>query len=150
MSSDPTFETQVLINAPIDLCWRVLCDTASYPTWNPSMPRADGTPAPGGKVVLHLAVTPHIHARAPVKVLEFAPPNTLVWQGGLSFAKSLVNVTHSFFLRPQGAQTEFVNHEVFAGALCRLAAPLLKLNMTGRYPVYNAAFKARCEALARR
>ena len=74
------------IDAPAQRVWDLLTDAAGYKRWNRSVVSIDGSIEAGGTIKLVSAVNP---ARTFVlKVTTMAPPNRMVWSGGMPLGPS--------------------------------------------------------------
>lgn len=77
------FETQATISASPDQVWKVLVDTASWPSFDPFCERVEGTPQLGGKLKVFSKLSPG--RGFGIKVTQLDPPRKMVWSGGMPF-----------------------------------------------------------------
>lgn len=135
------FATSITIRARPETVWALLTDAAGYPQWNSTVEKIDGRIAAGEKVTVHAKATP---GRAfPIKVTEFAPPQRMVWTGGMPLG--LFTGTRSYSLTPAAnGEVEFAMREEFSGLL----APLITRSIPDLQPAFNtfaADLKRRAE-----
>jgi hypothetical protein len=135
--------TTIDIDAPPEAVWRVLTDTASYPEWNPHLPRIEGELAEGERVRLTVRQSGRENTIG-VRVTEYGAPRRLEWVGRLG-APFVFEGTHAFELEPLdgGARTRFSNTEASRGLLVPL---VVKGDAREAYEAMNAALKERVEA----
>jgi hypothetical protein len=64
------------IDAPLDVVWSVMLDTAAYGEWNPFVERIDGDspPAVGVPVVLHVRWASGRTTSSPERITAVEPP----------------------------------------------------------------------------
>ncbi|WP_435334386.1 SRPBCC family protein [Haloarchaeobius sp. TZWWS8] len=139
-------ETRIEIDAPVEAVWRVLTDLPNYATWNPFIPEASGTVAPGER--LHVRIQPEGG-----RGMSFSPAvlaadenRLLQWRGRL-LVPGLFDGTHSFELEPlDDGGTRLVQSEEFSGLL----VPVLLDDSRIRdgFKSMNRALKERAEALS--
>lgn len=153
----PTAST--VIDAPIDLVWQVMVDTAAYAEWNPFVERVeiDGPPAVGSPVVLHVrwANGRTNASRERITVLDGPRDDggtaraelTYVFEG-LPHRLGLVHSTRAQRLSQVGdGPTHYESVMDLTGPLARLAGPS---RITEGFERHAAGLRQRAEALARR
>ena len=126
----------VSIDAPIDVVWRIMLDTASYAEWNPFVVRADcaSPPRPGDPIMLQVrwADGKGTQSRERVSVVESPLPDaegvvraTLCYvYEGLPAKLGLVRGTrYQRLTQRTGGPTEYDTVEEFSGPLVRFAGP---------------------------
>jgi hypothetical protein len=108
------YSSTALIEATPTAIWEILTDATSYPNWNPSVDRVEGTIAPGETIKVLVKVNP---GRAfPVKVTEFRPSEKMVWSGGMPLG--LFKGVRTYTLTPEGnGATRFTMREEYTGPL---------------------------------
>ena len=143
----------VTIEAPIDVVWAVMLDTAAYGEWNPFVYRAEcpSPPVEGDPIVLHVRWANGRTVRSPERITSIEPPSydaagtafarlSYVYEG-LPAKLGLVRGTrHQRLRQGKGAPTEYDTVEEFSGPLVGLAGP-------GRV---EEGFRRHAEALKRR
>jgi uncharacterized protein YndB with AHSA1/START domain len=156
MSANPS--TSVEIEAPLDLVWEVMLDTASYGEWNPFCYRidCDAPPAVGVPVRLHVRWSNGRKATSPERITAVEPPHDT--QGvrtallsyeyaGLPHRLGLVHsVRHQTLTQSPGGPTRYDTVQELTGPLVRLAGPA---RITDGFRRHAEGLKARAEALAR-
>jgi hypothetical protein len=152
---DPAASTT--IDAPLEVAWAVMLDTASYAEWNPFLFRME-CPSPakvGDPIVLHVRWANGRTARSPERISAIEPPATdaegvvtarlsYVYEG-LPARLGLVRGTRHQRLRQEpGGPTTYDTVEEFSGPLVRFAGPDRVAEGFGRHA---AALKRRAEEL---
>jgi hypothetical protein len=134
------------INAPVEVVWAQLTDTAAFADWNPFMPRLDGALSEGERLAVR--ITP-----PGAKGMTFRPTVTAVdegrkleWLGRLGIP-GLVDGRHSFTLEPTAGGTRLTQEETFTGVLVPLLASTLTKTESG-FQQMNEALKERAERVA--
>lgn len=141
----PEVRNELQLDAPPDVVWAVLMDTARYAEWNPRLRRVDGTLAPGAVVTLHYVQDrPWMPARFVVDVDVCEPQRELRWSGPKNAARGLLRASHWFALEPHVGGTRFVHGERFDGALAGALWPVLGATVAKNHADVNAALAARC------
>jgi len=139
-----SFATSITIRARPETVWALLTDAAGFPQWNSTVERIDGRIAAGEKVTVHAKAAP---GRAfPLIVTGFAPPQRMVWAGGMPLG--LFTGTRSFTLTPTAdGEVRFAMGEVYGGLL----APLIARSIPDLQPAFDtfaADLKRRAESAA--
>src|ERR1700682_5981434 len=139
-----SFATSVTIHARPETVWALLTNAAGYPQWNSTVEKIDGRIAAGEKVTVYAKATP---GRAfPLRVTEFAPPQRMVWAGGMPLG--LFTGARSFTLTPTAdGEVGFAMSEAYSGLL----APLITRSIPDLQPAFNAFaadLKRRAESAA--
>jgi hypothetical protein len=134
--------TDVDIEAPPDAVWAQLTDLAGYADWNPFIPSASGTVAPGQRLALRLQ--PPGGRALPIKptVTEVVDGAIFEWLGHLG-VPGIFDGRHRFELTATAQGTRLVQSESFSGAFVR---PLRGFIDGGTL----AGFRAMNDALRRR
>lgn len=114
-------ETEIVIDAPVEVVWRVLMDFDGYTKWNPFL-TISGIAKIGAKLDLSIDMKSKIKKFKPtIVVLE--DQKKFAWTGKL-IVKGLFAGNHYFELAPISEfQTKFVHGENFTGVL---HGPILK------------------------
>jgi hypothetical protein len=124
------------IDAPLELVWEVMLDTAAYGEWNPFVFRAEcpSPPRVGDPIVLHVRWATGRTTRSPERVSAVEPPMTdaagvtsarlsYVYEG-LPARLGLVRGTRHQWLRQEpGGPTSYDTVEEFSGPLVGFAGP---------------------------
>jgi hypothetical protein len=146
------------IDAPLDVVWEVMLDTASYGQWNPFVVRAacPQPPRVGDAIVLHVRWANGRTARSPERISAIDPPMSepggavtarlsYVYEG-MPAKLGLVRGTRHQRLRQElGGQTAYHTVEEFSGPLVRLAGPG---RVAEGFQRHAAALRRRAEELA--
>lgn len=146
------------IDAPIDVVWAAMLDTASYGEWNPFVYRVQCPvePAVGVPVTLHVRWANGRTTRSPERITALEPPHDV--DGGraalLSYAfegmpdkLGLVHsVRHQRLTQTPGGRTEYQTIQELTGPLVRFAGPA---RITDGFERHAEALKLRAEQLSR-
>lgn len=136
------FSAQGNIRASAETIWQIITDAPSYPSWEPSVERFEGTIGPEQRFVAYSKLTPG--RGFPIKVTVFEPPKRMVWLGGMPLG--LFKGERTFTLTPRGEGTvDFTMREEFSGLLLPLIGRSLP-DMTAVFEGFVAGLKARAEA----
>jgi hypothetical protein len=147
------------IDAPIDVVWGTMVDTASYGDWNPFIERVELPDGPsvalGQRVVLHVRWHTGGTARATERVTALDPPSRfdgaralLEYEyGGPLAALRLVRGRRQQALERVDAMTTTYRTGERLYGLLAWAAPLAKVQ--DGFERHAAALKARAEEIAR-
>lgn len=134
------------INAPVEVVWAQLTDTATFAEWNPFMPRLDGALSKGERLEVRIAPPG-------AKGMTFRPTVTAVEEGrrlewlGRFLVPGLFDGRHSFTLTATAEGTSLTQEEVFTGVLVPLLASTLTKTESG-FQLMNEALKDRAERIA--
>lgn len=143
------------IDAPLEVVWQVMLDTASYGEWNPFVVRADAPspPSVGDPIRLHVVFAGGRTAVSPERITVLDAPYddgvvrraTLAYvYEGLPARLGLVRGTRWQRLSQlPGGSTRYDTVEEFSGPLVRLAGPA---RVEDGFRRHAAALRARAEA----
>mgnify|MGYP000436340517 CR=1 FL=1 len=110
-----SIETEIVIDAPVEVVWRVLMDFESYQRWNPFL-TISGEPKLGAKLNLSIDMKSKTKKFKPT-IVELVNQKRFAWTGKL-LVKGLFAGNHYFDLHPVSEfQTKFVHGENFTGVL---------------------------------
>ena len=125
----------ITIDAPLELVWAVMLDTASYAEWNPFVERAEtaSPPAVGNPIVLHVRWADGRTTRSPERITALEPPATTdgvcraslsyVFEGWPARLGLVRGVRHQRVSQRAGEPTTYETVEEFSGPLVPLAGP---------------------------
>jgi uncharacterized protein YndB with AHSA1/START domain len=145
------------IDAPIDVVWAVMLDTAAYGDWNPFVHRVDCDSAPvvGVPVRLHVRWANGRTACSPERITAVEPPHVAdgVASALLSYAYEGVphrlglvhSVRHQRLTQEPDGPTVYETVQELTGPLVRLAGPE---RITDGFQRHAAGLRTRAEALA--
>jgi hypothetical protein len=140
-------ETEILIQAPIDLVWTVLTDFDSYPGWNPFVRSIRGIKSVGEILEVQIQPPGGNGMTFRPEVLKFDLEKEFRWKGKL-LVRGVFDGEHFFILEKKGEMTTQLTHgEVFTGILVSLLSGMLTKTGDG-FRLMNEAIKAKCEQLA--
>jgi len=128
----PTYETEIVIDAPPAEVWKHLIDVRQHDTWSRHF-RLRGEPIVGGAARIEFKLF-GVRARVPVTVQKVDAERELRWHGG---PKGVAFGSHFFILEPLdgGERTRLRHGEDFSGILASLIVRLLAAERGG--PSYN-------------
>ena len=128
----PTYETEIIIDAPPAEIWKHLVDVSKYDDWSNNF-WLRGEPIVGGPGRIEFKLF-GIPTGANVSFQVVDPPRELRWQGG---AKGIAYGSHFLTLEPldDGRRTRVRHGETFEGLFAGLTVRLLKTERGG--PSYN-------------
>jgi hypothetical protein len=134
-------ETTTVIRAPREKIWDLLVDLPSWPSWNTTVDKTEGSVALGKKVKVFVKLSP---GRAfPVKVSELDKPSKMVWTGGMPLG--LFKGVRTYTLTQAGDTVEFRMVEVFSGPMSKLIEKSIP-DMQPAFDEFAAALKQRAES----
>ena len=138
------YTTTTKINAGADVIWAILTDGATYPDWNKTVIKIEGTIALGEKIRVYATISPN--QAFPVTVQELVPSQRMVWRGGMPLG--LFKGVRTFTLTDDNnGQIDFQMQEVFSG----LMAPLIVRSMpdlTESFEQFATCLKTKAEGSA--
>jgi uncharacterized protein YndB with AHSA1/START domain len=135
-----------VIDAPIELVWRVITDVASYGEWSPFVVRVEGEPQVGAKLRLHVRWSKGGGATVGAQVTRFDPPNAFDYREvGPLDRLGLVRALRVQTLEERDGKTHYETREEFRGPL-RALLPLA--DVQDGFERHAQALKQRAEALA--
>ncbi len=137
-----SYSSSASIAAAPERVWALLTDAASYPTWNPTVVRIDGTIAVGQKIKLVSTLDPG--RTFTLKVAELEAPRRMVWSSGMPLG--LFTGRRTFTLTPRAdGGTDFGMEEVFSGPMAPMITRAIP-DMTDSFNEFAAALTTAAEA----
>jgi uncharacterized protein YndB with AHSA1/START domain len=156
MSARPS--ATATIDAPIDVVWAVMLDTASYGEWNPFVERVE-CPSPasvGDPIVLHVRWADGRTTRSPERITEIDPPHDVegTWRAVLAYEfvgwPDRLGLVHSVryqrLSQALGGPTTYDTVQELTGPMVRLAGPA---RITDGFERHAQGLKQRAESLHR-
>lgn len=148
----------VEIEAPLEVVWQVMLDTAAYADWNPFVESAE-TPSPptaGNPIVLHVRWANGRTTRSPERITAIESPSAAAdgtttallsyqYEGWPARLRLLSATRHQRLTQRPGTPTTYDTVEEFSGPLVRLAGPT---RVADGFRRHAEALKARAETLA--
>lgn len=148
------------IDAPLELVWQVMLDTASYGEWNPFVVGADTSqpPAVGNPIVLHVQWADGSGTTSPERISAIDEPITdsggtttaclsYVYEGWPAKLGLVRGTRHQRLTQAPGGPTTYDTMEVFSGPLVRFAGPG---RVADGFRRHAEALKQRAESLTGR
>ncbi|MGZ3790351.1 MAG: SRPBCC family protein [Bacteriovorax sp.] len=138
-------ETEIKINAPVQVVWNVLTDFSRHPEWNPFIKSIVGTLSPGERLKVHICPPGQSGMSFAPFVLKVDPEKEFSWKGKL-LVPGLFDGEHFFLLENIGPnETRLVHGEQFSGLLVPLLKSMLSRTKMG-FDLMNQALKERAES----
>jgi hypothetical protein len=152
-------EAQVEIDAPIDVVWSVMVDTAAYGEWNSFVREAQcpSPPSVGDPIRLHVEFTPGSRRiTSPERITVLEPPSgggdgvrtahlAYVFEGWPARLGLVRGTRHQRLRQEPGGPTRYETVEEFSGPLVALAGPT---RVQAGFERHAADLKARAESPA--
>jgi hypothetical protein len=144
----PWIWTEIEIDAPPDVVWKVLTDFSGYGLWNPFVRRIAGELIVGER----LRVLARLPCGLPMllwpRVLEFEIERKIAWLGSL-LRSGLLDGEHHLILEPLGKnKVRFIQREEYTGVLLPILWSWLRDQGHGAFEMMNMALKAASERLS--
>ncbi|HVE86372.1 MAG TPA: SRPBCC domain-containing protein [Myxococcales bacterium] len=130
------------ISAPPEVVWSILTDAKGYTSWNSTVLKVDGDIALGSTVKLVTKSAPD--RTFALKVSEFTPPKTMVWEDG---GKAFMGVRRYSLLPNPDGTTTFAMSETLSGRMLSMIEPSLP-DFTPSFETIAADLKRAAEAKA--
>lgn len=156
MGANPRASTQ--IDAPIDVVWSVMLDTAAYGEWNPFLFRVEcpTPPSEGDPIVLHVRWPNGKTTRSPERIKLVEGPTTgqdgvrratlaYDYEGLPSKLRLVQGRRYQRLTQRPGEPTTYDTVEEFSGPLVRFAGPD---RVEAGFRQHATALKSRAEELA--
>ncbi len=139
--------TEIDIDAPAQRIWEILIDFASYPEWNPMIPRIDGEPRVGATVRFRIRVG-KITVPIDAEVVVADGPHELRWVGpARPWMRRVASGSHYYRLVDLGdGRTRLEHGEEFTGPIVPAHWARGESAMARGYASFNRAIKRRAEA----
>lgn len=137
-------QTQIHIQAPVNIVWKILMDFQNYPEWNPFICHISGEPQVGRQLQLEICPPDSSAMKFSPKVLECIKNQSFIWKGKL-LINGIFDGQHQFTLQEQAeGSTLLIHEEYFSGILVRW----IDLSKTEKgFQLMNDTLKKRAEAL---
>jgi len=140
-----SINTEININAPVEIIWDVLMDFSSYRDWNPFITRIEGTPVVGNK----LSTTISPKGKKPMDftptVLVNSQNEEFRWAGHL-LMKGIFDGEHYFKLESIDENTtRFIHGENFSGLFVGPLFGMLEESTIKGFEDMNKALKVQAE-----
>jgi len=141
-----SLQTRIDIDAPVDVVWKTLTDTAEYAAWNPFIKHLEGDLVVGNTLAATIQGVGQSPMNFTPKVLVSDENKELRWIGGAAI-RGIFDGEHYFILEqaPNGG-TRFTHGENFRGMLVLVIMPFIGESTRAGFEAMNKALKARAEA----
>jgi uncharacterized protein YndB with AHSA1/START domain len=143
-------EQEILIEAPAERVWSVVCDLARYPEWNPFVVSCASTLVPGDPIDMRVRIFAQFAQPQRERILEHEPGRRLCYGLPPSRLGALASRRWHEVTSTGAARTRYVSHFELAGWLAPLVEWLLGARLRAGFAAMSAALAARAEALASR
>jgi len=142
-----SLHTEIEIDAPADIVWKVLTDFHSYPDWNPFIRSFDVLPEPGRQFSVTIQPTGKKPMTFKPVCLALIPGKEFRWLGHL-FVTGLFDGEHIFELKElDDNRTLLIQRENFRGLLVPLLWWQLNTSTRSGFEQMNLQLKNRAESL---
>lgn len=136
------YSVAIKIAAPPATIWAALTDAESYPKWNSSVVKLDGTVARDAEIKLVATIAPD--RTFELKVSTFEPPLRMVWEDGGSMFLGVRNFT---LIPADDGTTIFAMSETFSGGMLGMIEGSLP-DFTESFNAFAADLKKEAEGMA--
>jgi hypothetical protein len=138
--------SEIEIDTSAERVWGILTDFASYPEWNPFIPKISGEPKVAERLELRLEPPGSWGITLRPTVLNAEPERELRWLGHLLVA-GLFDGEHTLAIQPlEEDRVRFIQRETFGGLLVPLFARSLDKSTRRGFEEMNRSLKERAEA----
>jgi len=140
--------TEIEIDAPPSVVWRVLTDGSCYHEWNPFITTFEGPLTEGARLTVVMSPPDGSDFRIHPQVLKVEPEKHLRWKGKV-MAEFFFSGEHYFTLTPlPGGKTRVCHGEDFGGFFLKFFAKQMSSAARG-FVFMNNALKRRAEDFSR-
>lgn len=138
-------KTEILIDAPKERIWDILCDFHAYPNWNPFIVKISGKAKLGARI-LFAARMSGIKLHIVARIRAFEKNRCLSWGGPASpWIKRIVGAEHYLIIEElKPGHCRVIHGERMFGLLPNFAWPMIKRSRPA-YIAMNQALKALAE-----
>lgn len=138
--------TQIEINSSPAVVWRILTDFASYPSWNPFIPSAEGELTEGALLRIKIRPPGKKAQDYSVRILKIEEPKEFRWLGHFHM-RGLIDGDHLFEINPVAEnKLQLVQRESFSGLLVPLVwTSFLNTHLRRGFEELNQSLKNRAE-----
>ena len=137
--------SDIKIDAPTEVVWRLLADLDRYGEWNPFMQRARGQLQVGEQIEVLLQPPSGMGMTIKPRLLAVRPGRELRWLGHMGLP-GLFDGEHIFVIEPlDDGRVCFVQRERFQGILASLLLRWIGQNTLAGFEAMNQALKAEAE-----
>jgi hypothetical protein len=139
--------TEIEINAPCDVVWRIVTDFPGYGSWNPFIRLIAGEPIVGARLRVFASLPCGLPVLLWPRVLEVEVERKICWLGSL-LLPGLLDGKHSFILEPlDETKVHFVQREEYSGLLLPIMWIWLRNQGLRGFETMNGALKTAAERL---
>lgn len=135
--------TDIWIDSPPQAVWKILTDTADYPSWNPEISRLDGPLRVGQAFEMVEGSEPDAMVFHPT-LLALQPDRELRWKGYVGIP-GIFDGEHRFLLEAVGGRTHLIQDEKFSGILAGRLTQEINQDTIEHMQAMNRALKKRLE-----
>ena len=138
--------TEIEIESSPRVVWRILTDFASYPSWNPFIPSAEGELTEGALLRIKIRPPGKKAQDYRVRILKIEEPKQFWWLGHFHL-RGLIDGKHLFAINPVAEnKIRFVQREYFSGLLVPLVwKSFLDTHLRQGFEELNRSLKLRAE-----
>ena len=136
-----TISSEVIINSLPTNVWRVLCDFALYPNWNPFITSIKGNIGLNNKIEVIVKPVGSREMKFKPTILTYSNNEEITWEGNL-FIKGVFDGRHSFrLIDNSNGTTTFIQTESFSGLLVPLFRDMIENKTLKGFYLMNQKLK---------
>lgn len=146
---DQEVRTSIEIDRSARETWHVFTDFASFPYWNPFIPRIFGAARIGQVVLEFVYIADGIFAPLPMEIVVCDEARELTWRGAVPTIMAALSYGHHRFLFDEldEDRCRFTHHAVLRGLFMQLGSNHIATKVRGVHEQMNEALKLRAETL---
>jgi hypothetical protein len=142
-----SIKTEIEINAPSAVVWKVLTDLPAYGSWNPFIRRISGELTAGRHIRVYARLPCGLPMVLRPKVLEIEVERRFRWLGSL-LMPGVLDGEHLFMIDPIAKnKVRFIQREEYSGVLLGTLWSWLSGQGQGAFELMNNALKTAAERL---
>ncbi|MCV9387811.1 SRPBCC domain-containing protein [Reichenbachiella ulvae] len=138
-------ETEIIIEAPIEVVWKTFIAFDAYKEWNHVID-IKGTPELGEKLTVKIILNDKTSTFKP-KITKLEEERIIEWTGNLAHRR-IFSGNHYFHFHPEGESLTRLTHgERFSGIFSRPIIRKIEKDTIAAFQKFNQAFKEQSECL---
>ncbi|NNC95937.1 MAG: SRPBCC domain-containing protein [Chitinophagales bacterium] len=142
-------QTEIKINAPIEIVWNILEDFEAYRVWNSFCRKVETTKEIGDPFIMTIYMKPDSKPIIQKEIFsDYEPPHTVGWK--LNWGVALKTHRIQTLSKVDDRNTHYYTHDEFWGLLTPLVMLLYKNDMMKGFRNVAGELKDRAESVYRR
>jgi hypothetical protein len=137
--------SEILIDRPPEVVWKILNDLDEFKDWNPFIVNAEGKVTKGAHLTLTTKADTKAFTLKPT-VTEYVPTERFSWMGHLGGMPGIFTGKHHHQLMATAQGTRYIQSEDFSGMLVPFVGKAIK-DTEAAFGRMNLALKERAEAI---